>query len=913
VADIKKLKSNLDIVAVITERGVKLVRKGVNWVAPCPFHEDSTPSFSVNPAAQLWHCFGCGKGGDVFTFVMEQEHISFTEAVKKLCKRDIQTKDLEQLNREREQAEQEVAIDRPPQEILDRVVAYGQKALGRSARAQEYLKGRGLWAPELLRALQIGYSSGKLSQALPRDGKLRRQLTRIGILNKKGNEFLFNRIVCPIFDENGVLVNVYGRSLDPESEVPHLYLPGPRRGVFNRVGIRDASTVILTESILDALSLIVLGFSNTTASYGVNGFSSDIRAALIQAKTARVYCAYDSDPAGDHAADQLAHDLAGHGIEVLRVRLPVKDPNDFIKTGGTKETFQELLDQASVIPVAGATPAPLTEAPPAPAQEIAPTQPAESAPPADGASAFEIVLGDRTYRIESPPVKVGRSLGVLLRVSRGERTHVDTLNLYLDLSRSKFVSRAYVAFRGQVPKKVLEEDFFAVLDEVELRAKPAKGLEEPSTPVSSMSSAEREEATRFLNRPDLIDAIIEDITDAGVVGEDDNKLLVYLVATSRKLERPMSLSAISRASGGKSLVLNRILDLMPPEDVMRYTRLSPKALFYEQPGRYKNKILFIEEAIGAKDADLPVRSMQSERRLSNLVTMTDPKTGELKTQETVVEGPLTFMTSSVEPLDYETATRSFEIAIDESPEQTARVVAQQFHEHTLEGTQERLASEAIVTRHRNAQRLLEPLLVVNPYAKQLRFPSGTLRLRREAGKYLSLMDTVALLHQVQRQIRTFTQNGTTYRYVEVEPADVDRANRLMAGCLTRALSDLPGTALTLLLAIRDHVTRQAEERGLDVEAVTFNRREIREWSAWDDHQLRDNLELLAEQEYVEVVTGSFGKRFVYRLSPDHRLIVQAGLSIEEKIRLLGLTPASELKTPSGSDLAGKQATSRRKP
>src|SRR5205085_5039421 len=104
----------------------------------------------------------------------------------------------------------------------------------------------------------------------------------------------------------------------------------------------------------------------------------------------------------------------------------------------------------------------------------------------------------------------------------------------------------------------------------------------------------------------------------------------------------------------------RVVDLMPPEEVLRFTRMSPRALFYDEPGRYKNKILHIEEAIGAKDADLGVRSMQSERRLSNLVTTTDPKTGKLKTQENVVEGPLTYLTSSVDPLDYETGTRSFE-------------------------------------------------------------------------------------------------------------------------------------------------------------------------------------------------------------------------------------------------------------
>jgi len=103
-----------------------------------------------------------------------------------------------------------------------------------------------------------------------------------------------------------------------------------------------------------------------------------------------------------------------------------------------------------------------------------------------------------------------------------------------------------------------------------------------------------------------------------------------------------------------------------------------------------------------------------------------------------------------------------------------------------------------------------------------------------------------------------------------------------------------------------------DERGCDVLMVTFNRRELREWTNWTDHNLRAHLEQLAQMEYVEVASGSFGKRYVYTLTPDHRLVVQAGLAIDEKIRLLGLTPASSLETPSGSDLAGKDPTLRRK-
>ena len=123
---------------------------------------------------------------------------------------------------------------------------------------------------------------------------------------------------------------------------------------------------------------------------------------------------------------------------------------------------------------------------------------------------------------------------------------------------------------------------------------------------------------------------------------------------------------------------------------------------------------------------------------------------------------------------------------------------------------------------------------------------------------------------------------------------------------------MPGPAQELLFAIKEHVSARARERGCDVLMVTFNRRELREATRWSDHNLRSNLEKLAEMEYVEVATGSFGKRYVYTLTPDHRLILQAGLPIEEKIRALGLTPASQLETRSPGDLAQRRPTLRRK-
>jgi len=786
-----------------------------------------------------------------------------------------------------------------PQKLADRITTVWHENVATHRKAQGYLKGRAIWAPELLRALRVGYSTGRLAQMTEGHAKLRRQLQAAGFLTARGTEVFYNRLVIPFFDEAGTLVSVYGRSLAADNAVPHLYRRGPLRGVFNAIGIRDADAVILTEAPLDALSLMVLGYQHTTSSFGCGGFTADLRAALVRAKTARVYCVYDGDPAGDQGADQLAHDLAGHGIEVLRVVLPsnCKDPNDFLKGGGTRDAFQALIDAARPILTGDSRPAGGHTAP----EGAAPVVAAATPPPvptaaAEVPAALTLPLGDRTYQLEALPEVSPGSLRVMLRVTRQGRTFVDSLNLYSDRARATFVSRLVTVFRGQVPRKALEEDFFAVLDQAEALSQST--VAPVTTPALAMTDAERAEAVTFLKRHDLIAQVLEDLVRLGVVGEDDNKLLAYLVATSRKLDRPLSLSIISGSSAGKSWLLNRVVDLMPPEEVLRFTRMSPRALFYDEPGRYKNKILHIEEAIGAKDADLGVRSMQSERRLANLVTMTDPKTGKLKTQETVVEGPLTYMTSSVEPLDYETGTRSFEVTIDESAEQTGRIVARELDGQALESIRERLAGETVLLRHRNAQRLLEPLIVVNPYARQLRFPSHILRLRREVHKYIGLMNALALLFQHQRTIKTFTDDaGREHRYVEVARADISIANRLMALHLTRALSDLPGPAQKVLLAIQTFVTEEAETRGTDPLAITFSRRQIRERMDCSDYELNGSLEKLGKLEYIEVSAGSFGKRYVYTLSPDHRLLVQAGLSIDERIEALGLTPVSRLKDP----------------
>ncbi|MEK7862007.1 MAG: DNA primase, partial [Chloroflexota bacterium] len=721
--DIKALKLRVDLVAVIQAAGVPLKAQGANFVTPCVFHREKTASFTVNPAKRIWKCLGCNVGGDVFKFFKLKENLTLGQAIQR-----IQALAPELATTHATPAPAPTGDEQPmepiTQPVLDRVTAHWQKALATASKAQAYLRARHLWRPELLRALKIGYASGSLARALPGGGTLRRQLTQLGILNKSSNEFFYGRIVVPIYSD-GLLVGVYGRAISGLSKVPHLYLKGPHRGVFNATGIRDAADVILAEAPLDALSVMALGFPNVTSSYGANGFTPEIRAVLVRSKTARVYCIYDPDPAGDQAADQLAHDLAGHGIEVRRVVLPAafKDPNDFLCGGGTREQFQELLDGAR--PMIAPRPAVLAPAPAVAAAAtpaaVVPTPPTTPAPRESGV--LSLVRGPRTYEVLPIPGADSLALRVRLKARHEGKSFVDTLNLYSDRARLAAAVRLARVFGAATRRETIEADLLSLIEDVEAHAKTAATATEP-TPADTLTDQERATALAFLAALDLVTRIREDLTAQGVTGEDRSKLLVYLVATSRKLPKPLSLCVVSRSSGGKSFIVSKVCELMPPEEYFGYTRMSSKALFHDDTDRLRHKLLSIEEAEGMEEAAYALRVMQSNQMLRNLSTITDPTTGKHKASENIVHGPVALIVTTTQELDFETVSRAFVISVDESSEQTERIHEMQRQARTLEGLGTRLDRLAIVAKHQNAQRLLRPLVVVNPFAPRLTFPSG---------------------------------------------------------------------------------------------------------------------------------------------------------------------------------------------
>ncbi len=355
------------------------------------------------------------------------------------------------------------------------------------------------------------------------------------------------------------------------------------------------------------------------------------------------------------------------------------------------------------------------------------------------------------------------------------------------------------------------------------------------------------------------------------MGEETNKLVGYLAAVSRKLEEPLAVILQSSSAAGKSSLMEAILAFMPEEDRVKYSAMTGQSLFYMGETDLKHKVLAIVEEHGAEKATYALKLLQSEGELTIASTGKDPATGRLVTQEYRVEGPvMIFLTTAAIEVDEELLNRCLVLTVDEDREQTRAIHRLQREKQTLEGLLARQAQPALLKVHRDAQRLLKPLLVANPYARHLTFLDDRTRTRRDHVKYLTLIRAIALLHQYQRPVKTAEHRGQAVPYIEVTLDDIATANRLAHQVLGRSLDELPPQTRRLLLALDRMVGERCQAEAVARKDYRFSRRQVREYTSWSHTQVHVHLERLVELEYVLVHRGRQGQSFEYELLYDGR-------------------------------------------
>ena len=881
---IQTIKKSVDLITLCQSRNIQLKKTGKNYLGKCPFHDDATASFTVNPKENLWHCFGCNTGGDVIRFVELLDRCTFREAVATLQQIQSHTAVKTAVKEEnihlfpsRDTCLSRVSAVTERSKLLSLVADFYHAAFNQRKDGREYMAKRGVTDSALFFRFKAGFCAGSIRESIPKDGKMLDDLKNLGVITKEDREFFTGCVVFPIPDITGRIVNLYGRRIR-NGQVNHLYLPGPKQGIFNQtpltlrptggLSMKTADPIILVESILDALALIQAGYPSAIPCFGSTGIPEQILEEINKHPDRQVYLCFDGDSAGHSAAMKARIQLEGIGISAAIKVLPDgHDPCSLLLETDGKLILRQLFRQ------------------PGRKQPMGANRKTKVTEIIKENGSLRVVFPERTYELKGISPEPDKCRAVIKVVSNGDDLtslklrqagltplkldpaslfHLDKVDLYSSKMRAVFARNVADLF-GVRDAQVLSE-LLALIDPME-QLKAENSSDPDSEETREMTEEEKSEALSFLTAKDLFDRILQDFEVIGITGEETNKLVGYLAAVSRKIDDPLSVCFQSRSSAGKSALQDAILNFVPPEEVVRYTRLTGQALFYKGKDSLKHKVLAIEEDIGAKDASYSIRTMQSSKSISVAVTVRDPLSGKQQTDENRVEGPTSVFTTTTNPdPDPETASRQVILTVDESMEATAKILEAQRTMDTLEGVMMRDQSDQIIQRHRNAQRLLEEgLKVVNPYSKELTYPVQSLQARRDQKKYLGLIKTIAYLRQYQREIKTYNLNGKSSRYVEVEIEDIRLANRLAMEVLGHCLDELSPQSRRLLEIVREFVLGKSGELGVPPSEYQFSRRDIREYANWPDHQVKRYIKQLIDLEYVYAVTGKKGQSYIYEL------------------------------------------------
>ena len=352
------------------------------------------------------------------------------------------------------------------------------------------------------------------------------------------------------------------------------------------------------------------------------------------------------------------------------------------------------------------------------------------------------------------------------------------LDLYNDVQVEKFIRR--VAEKLEIGSIALTKAIAAITSQLEeYRLKQLDKQEARKEKV--LTSQEREDATRFLEQKDLLQRTNDLIGKSGVIGEEKNRLLMYLIFTSRKREHPLHVISLGSSGAGKSHLQEKVGELIPEED-------KENALYYFGQRELQHRLVLIEDLDGAESVLYPLRELQSKKFITKTLAQ-KATTGETKTVHIKVEGPVCVAGCTTQEQVYEdNANRSFLIYIDESKQQDERIMA--YQRRNSAGTIDKAKENVVKQLLQNTQRVLQPVQIRNPYAEQLQLPANVFKPRRTNAHYLAFIEAITFNHQCQRAERVDEDTGELY--IETTLEDIAAANELMKDILLRKSDELTG-------------------------------------------------------------------------------------------------------------------------
>lgn len=749
---------------------------------------------------------------------------------------------------------------------INSIVEHYHKKLYENDLATGYLKSKGITNPEIWSIFKIGFCDRSLKNRLSK--KQIEECKKYHLIGEDGEESLKNSFVFPVFDEVGQVICLYGLNIDTDKETAPLYFTDNKDGsagdtvslsncsptiIFNYKAFKVYDEIILTKDIIEALSLMTIGFQNIIC------ICDDIKFSHIQKlkenRVKKIIIAYGSNYSEQLRADLLKNMLVEECFTVRMIYPKGSDTwNEALLNGMDKEYIKLIIGAEKEYRKDASTWLSMTGA-------------SEKFKVKNENGLYIFLIDNITYQLAGIKDIYSNNLKIKIRIESEQDHHRDSIDLYAYRSRQNFAGAA--ANKLNINAVRIGKDLEKILDYFENEQK--KGKDKSKNDENELTEEEKELGLSFLKSPDIDKKIIDDITTLGYVGEDLNKLLLYLCATSRLTENPISILIISQSATGKSYLVDIVKKLIPKNEVITIHSLSDQALNYIRD--LIGKFLAFGEAIFNPEVERQIREMLSSKELTRMIAEKDDKTGEIIgkiiSKEVNIACVMSTTTYKVHP---ENASRFFIINADESAEQTRKIYNAQVNKYSPE--REYIKTNVIpgiIKKHNAVQRLLKKQVIIIPDKMRnvIKFPDKLMRLRRDHERFIDLIAVVCFLRQYQKELK----NNGDVKYIECDEFDYAIAYELFVkGALKSTISELPQQAVILYEEIRKMVKDISETERLKVEEVSFTQRELREFSGFSQMYIKRYIKVLVEFEYLKTKgSQSRGSRQSYSLIADETL------------------------------------------
>lgn len=912
--EIAEIKSRLAITQVARHLGIEVNPRTMK--ALCPFHDDKTPSLQFSKEKQICTCFSsnCDAGTmDVISLTQKKLNLSTHETLKYLSELAgeavaepvlIKSEVPSNTNTESSQAK-DVAT-------LKKVYSYFETSFLGSKPAKDYAIGRKLD----IKTLSIGYNKGTFhhGEKSQGDSQLLSTYVQLGLLHKTNSgysSFGLGSLVFALRDKQQQVTGLYFRAVEPRPNKvknrnyeKHLYLKN-RSGLYPSYPNQEAKRIILTESIIDAATLLSIKdttFSSSRTSlkinndsyqilalYGTNGLTKEhIKCLSELPELAEIILWLDGDAAGKAANAKHAKTLQALLPTVTLSVVEMLENEDINSlTQGHQSVdgqadpgiFTQLLKERK--PFVCST-NPQTLEPSYSSGEQKNHKPALAHHPSGlntknpntraertdehllnttNANKITYITETARYSIKGGIRKDLDSLKVTLVIEQLQSSsgHYalksrNKIDLYEDKQTEKIARES--AEKLKLRADLIENDLNMLTDLLDEYREDLAGQAEKeiiNQPVA-VPTAAKENCIRFLKSPKLLARINELIGKSGVVGEQNNRIFLFGIASSYKMPSPLHALIQGSTGSGKTHLLSTIIDFMPPEDTLSLTRVTESSLYNYGEYELQHKLIGLEDLDGLEEkAELAFRELQSKGMISSSTSGKNEQTGQITGYVKKVYGPIASLSATTKGDIYEdNMSRCFLVAVDESQAQTRRIIQYQNQRAAgrINKNEEKQAAELL----RNCMRLLQPLEVINPYADKIHLPQEAHKIRRLNDLFQSYVKQVTLLNQYQRQ-RVAGDPKTLITAKE----DLRTTIEIMFDSILLKVDELDGSLRDFYEKLKHYVLAKGKE-------YEFEQREIRQNFRISKSQMQRNINNLLELEYIVKTYVSARNTFHYKIA-----------------------------------------------